>query len=197
MPALLTSTLGAPNWSRQAPSAARRSVADRMSHLRTAKRPRCAAPSAFSGSGSGASRRSSASTRAPLPSNAPIHTGPRLPRAPVTTAVSPSSAKSGALARLLDHVDRKRLLRAHIHGEPLADQAVQLVRREPAAGGLHHDVATLQHVSLGQRLRCKQALAHFGERQLLAVVGALYAVAEGDAQASQVAHHLGEADRLQ
>src|SRR6185436_15884997 len=181
MPALFTSTLGGPSRLMQSASAARRSSAERISHLRSAKRSPCCAASFFTGSGSGNSRKSRPKTRAPLCSSARIQTGPRLPKAPVTTAVSPSRLKSGAVARLLDHVDRQRLLRAHVDREPLADQALELVRRQAAAGRLHHDVGALQHLAFGQRVRRVQALAHLGERQLLAVVGALDAIAERDA----------------
>ena len=74
---------------------------------------------------------------------------------------------------------------------------LELVRRDAAAGRLHHDVVRGQHVARRQIAGDDQALAHLDDRRLLALVDLLASVAERLVGALEVAHHLAQADRLE
>src|SRR5437764_6757064 len=197
MPALLTKTVGGPT------SAAMRSraVASAAGSVTSAISMRCAAPAS-------PSRTSIPTTVAPASASARVHTGPRLPSAPVTTATWPSSRKSvvipgvggriGRLGELLvKQLERQRAVRGHGMAQRPADEAVELVGRHAVPGALHADVLGRERVPGRQVAHRDELLGHLRHGLDLARVHLLAAVTECDARALQVADHLAQPLRLE
>src|SRR5688572_18186982 len=160
MPALFTSTVGAPSWATTACDAVSRDARSVISQSRrTTDVPARAATSANAGDGDAVGR-SNAATRAPASTSASTHTGPSLPHAPVTTAVWLSSRKIGSIttrpsekpsrasgsrprelcARLAQHLERQEIVLVKLLQRDPAQDALDLVGRNAAARRFHDDV---------------------------------------------------------
>src|SRR4051794_5602262 len=143
MPALLTSTSGAPMRSRSS-----RSASPSVTLATSTPSPGC---------------RSMRTTRIPAPSSAAHHTGPRFPDAPVTTASLP---RSSVLIRgrqrafellLLEQLEGEGHLLDERMPQLPTDDAVELVRRQPVARRLEREILALQHVTR-RELPCRDDL---------------------------------------
>src|SRR5688572_16564552 len=194
MPALLTSTSGAPCLSATASSAAR-SMTSAVSSSPARRSP---------------SRMSTPTTRAPAFASASVQTGPRFPSAPVTIASRPSSGRSAVMRgaglgqlpgvtrqRLFQQLERQRLVLRHGMPQRAADEPVQLVRRKAVARRLHRDVIGAQRVPGGKSRLRHELLGHLLDGLDLARVHRLRPVAKGLLRAGEVADHLAQALRLE
>src|SRR4051812_6872067 len=157
MPALLTSTPGAPYRSATASSAAR--------SVTSASASSNAPPAASLSASAPSLRTSMPSTCAPAPARDVTHNGPRLPSAPVTTASVPASGRSGTAAgdgvgRRLQDLEGQRLVGDHRVAQRAADQPVELVGRQAVARRLRRDVVLAQHVAGGEVVRRDELLGH-------------------------------------
>src|SRR5215211_3029105 len=197
IPALLTSTSGAPS------SAIRSRTAS--SEARSVTSP-CSRRHA--GSDSPSDRTSMPTTRAPAPARALTQTGPSFPSAPVTMASEPSSGRSSDIERtvgagrdlrdgLLQQLEGERRLLVHRLAQRSAEEALDLVRRQPIARRLGGDVRGAEHVPGGKRSRRHELLRHLHRRHDLAGIHLLRPVAEGDVRPLEVADHLREPLRLE
>src|SRR5436190_18184844 len=176
MPALATSTRGAPGNSAATRSSAARSV---TSARASSNRP----PTSARSSSAPASETSTPTTSAPAEASVRTQTGPSCPRAPVTTASSPASAGSVAIRPgagrhalrdlRLEQLERQRAVGGQRMAQRAPDHAIELVGRQPVAGGLGHDVLLAQHVPGRQLAARDQLLAHLRRRLDLRLVHAL------------------------
>src|SRR5262245_3303589 len=189
MPALLTSTAGAPT-SASTRSSAARSVTSAC----TTSSP---------------SWTSSPTTRAPAPASAAVHTGPRFPSAPVTTARRPARpsaligrAHGRALRRprdqLLEVVEREGRVLGDRVAQRAADHRVELVRGKAAVRRrLQSEILSGERVTRRERAGGDELLAHLRDRVRLARMRDLVALAEREARALEVTDELAQADRLE
>src|SRR5581483_542126 len=174
MPALLTRTPGVPT-----------SASTRSSEARSVTSAR-RTPSP--------SRTSIPTTVAPASASARVHTGPRFPSAPVTTATRPrrpsdiiaGKRRAGVLQRLdrqglVEVLEGQRLVLPQRVAQRASDHVVELVRRQPVARRLQHQILAPEHVAGRERRRGDDLLAHLRDRVRLARVRDLLPVAERDA----------------
>src|SRR4051794_11659330 len=149
MPALFTSTDGVP---RSASTRSRTSMSAPASVTSASSRRAQPAPGS-------AGCTSIPTTVAPAAARAAVQAGPRLPRAPATTATRPvrsnspfisADARGDERRRLLgelEGLERERLVRGDRLQQPAADDRVERVRRKPPARRLQRDVVEAQDVA--------------------------------------------------